>query len=123
MEAASVEHLRYQAAIGQGDLVTDAELPGRGREQFLDGAESSGDPMLGPFLLLLLADVDQHDQVLKWLDAGGDDLEMGKWIVSFVEWSSNSDCQIPRISPEPWHASGRPAAEEDAGDASLPGSA
>lgn len=61
VETTGIEHLRYEAAIGQGDFIADAELAGRRRQQLLDGPEATGDPMLSPLLLLLLADVDQHD--------------------------------------------------------------
>lgn len=74
MEASRVKDLRHQAAVGQGDFVPDAELAGRSRQEFLDGSKATGNPVLGPLFLLLLADVDEDDQILEWLDAGRDDL-------------------------------------------------
>lgn len=69
VEPASVEHLWYQAAVGQRDLVADAILPGAGRQEPFDGAEAPVYPVLGPFVLLFLSDVDQDNEVLERLDA------------------------------------------------------
>lgn len=70
VESPRVEDLRYEAAVRYGDLIADAVLPGARRQKLLDGPETAVYPVLGPLVLLLLADVDQHDEVLKRLDAG-----------------------------------------------------
>lgn len=69
MEPSCVEHLRYQAAICQRDIVTDTILSCTCREQLFNSTKSTCDPMLCPFFLLLFANMNQHDQVLQWLNS------------------------------------------------------
>lgn len=41
--------------------------------------------MLGPFLLLLLADVNEHDEILEWLNAAGNDFAEFAGLGALVE--------------------------------------
>lgn len=70
----SIENLWHQTTIGHRDLIANAVLSGRSGKDLFDSSETSRYPVLSPFLLLLLADMDQDDQILQWLNARADNL-------------------------------------------------
>lgn len=112
VETACVEHLRYEATIGQTDFIANAKLAGRCRQQLLDRTEPARYPVLRPFLLLFLPDVYQHDQILQRLNAGSNDLEARfrtkRTLDSIPDgsWPGN----LPHKFRALWHASVHPAA-------------
>lgn len=64
-----LNYLRNKTCIRKRYIISDTKFACTGRQKFLDGPESSGYPMLSPLFLLLFAHMNEHDEILQWLDA------------------------------------------------------
>lgn len=88
----SIEYLWHQAAVCHWYFVANTIFPSRCGQQLFNRTKTTGDPMLCPFLFLLFTDMNQHNQVLQWLNAGRDHFAYFAYFASFVNilWQQRS---------------------------------
>lgn len=97
VKSSCIEDLRHQATVCHCYLVAYAIFAGTRRQQLLDCRETPGDPVLRPFLLALLANVNQHHQILQRLNATGNYLANLAYSSSFYRISRHQGAMRPRL--------------------------